>query len=145
MTGQRSPIPPRFPWEKLYIGTVLEADAVRKPERIKIAEEMLVARSLELKDNAEHEEESQAVKDALRILAVLKRERSIASRTRYAAASCVYCNSPDCQASGNTRRGIIVRYECGPTHLHYVRCPYCAREFEIEINAKKVWFVQRDG
>ena len=118
---------------------------MRKPERIKTAEEMLVARSLELKDNAEHEEESQAVKDALRILAVLKRERSIASRTRYAAASCVYCNSPDCQASGNTRRGIIVRYECGPTHLHYVRCPYCAREFEIELNAKKVWFVQRDG
>ena len=53
MTGQRSPIPARFPWEKLYIATVLEADNVRKPERIKIAEETLVARSLELKDNAE--------------------------------------------------------------------------------------------
>ena len=145
MTGQRSPIPPRFPWEKLYIGTVLEADAVRKPERIKTAEEMLVARSLELKDNREHEEESQAVEHALGILAVLKREGSIASRTRYAAASCVYCNSPACQASGNTLRAIIVRYECGPTHLHYVRCPYCAREFEIELNPKKVWFVQRDG
>ena len=41
MTGQRSPIPDRFPWEKLYIGTVLEADDARKPERIKIAEETL--------------------------------------------------------------------------------------------------------
>ena len=145
MTGQRAPISARFPWEKLYIGTVLEADAVRKPERIKIAEETLVARSLELKDNAEHKEEFQAVEEALRSLAVLKRERLAASRTGYAAASCVYCNSTICQASGNTLRGIIVRYERGPTHLHYVRCPYCSREFEIELNAKKVWFVQREG
>ena len=65
MTSQRSPIPTRFPWEKLYIGTVLEAGAARKPQRIKIAEATLVARSLELKDNAEHEEEFQAVEDAL--------------------------------------------------------------------------------
>jgi len=34
MTG-RSTILARFPWEKLYVGTVLEADAARKPERIK--------------------------------------------------------------------------------------------------------------
>ena len=145
MTSQRSPIPPRFPWEKLYIGTVLESDAARKPQRIKIAEETLVARSLELKDNAEHEEEFQAVEDALRSLAVLKRKRLAASRTGYAAASRVYCNSAACQASGNTLRGVIVRYERGPTHLHYVRCPCCASDFEVELNAKKVWFVQRDG
>ena len=35
MTGQRSPILARFTWEKLFVGTVLEADAARKPERIK--------------------------------------------------------------------------------------------------------------
>ena len=69
----------------------------------------------------------------------------MASQKRYAAARYVYCKSVAFEASGNTLRGIIVRYECGPTHLHYVRCPYCAREFEIELNAKKVWFVQRDG
>ena len=142
MTGQRSPIPARFPWEKLYIATVLEADNARLPERIKEGERTLLVRSLELKDSAEHEAELQAIEDAL---AVLKRERLPASRTKYVAASCVYCNSPDCQATGNALRGIIVRYECGPTHLHYVRCPYCAREFEVELNAKKVWFVQRDA
>jgi hypothetical protein len=145
MTGQRSPIPPRFPWEKLYIATVLEADNARLPERVKEAEETLSVRSLKLKDSAENEAELRAIEDALRTLAVLKRERLTASRTKYVAASCVYCNSPACQATGNALRGIIVRYECGPTHLHYVRCPYCAREFEVELNAKKVWFVQRDA
>ena len=144
MTGQHSPFPTRVLWEPLCVGTRLKTDPARQPERIKIAEETLVARSLELKDNAEHEEEFQAVEDALRRLAVLKRERLAASRTGYAAASRVYCNSAACQASGNTLRGVIVRYERGPTRLHYVRCPCCAREFEVELNAKKVWFVQRE-
>jgi len=145
MTGQRSPIPARFPWEKLYIATVLEADNARLPERVKEAEETLSVRSLNLKDSAENEAELQAIEDALRTLAVLKRERLPTSRIKHVAASCVYCNSPACQATGNAVRGIIVRYECGPTRLHYVRCPYCAREFEVELNAKKVWFVQRDA
>ena len=39
MAGQRSPIPPRFPWEKLYIGTVLEADNARHARANKEAEE----------------------------------------------------------------------------------------------------------
>jgi hypothetical protein len=88
MTGQRSPIPARFPWEKSYIATVLEADNARLPERIKEAEETLSVRSLNLKDNAENEAELQAIEDALRTLAVLKRERLGASRIKYVAASC---------------------------------------------------------
>ena len=49
---------------------------------------------------------------------------------------------PPAKPAATPYEEIIVRYECGPTHVHYVRCPYCAREFEIELNAKKVWFVQ---
>ena len=145
MTGQHSPFPTRFLWEPLCVGTGLKTDPARQQERIKISEETLVARSLELKDNAEHEEEFQAVEGALRSLAVLKRKRLAASRTEYAAASRVYCNSAACQASGNNLPGIIVRYERGPPHLHFVRCPCCAKEFEVELNAKKIWFVQREG
>ena len=107
MTGQRLPIPTRFPWEQLCVGTGLKTDHARQPERIKIAEETLVARSLELKDNAEHEAEFQAIEDALRNLAVLKRKRLTASRTKYVAASCVYCNSllvkPPATPYGNHR------------------------------------------
>jgi len=120
----------------LYIGTVLGADNARPRERIEAVRAVLLVRLLDLTDSAEHD---------------LKAVEDDCAPCYPQAGEAVRCRSlrllqlPACQASGNTLRGIIVRYECGPTRVHYVRCPYCARELEIELNAKKVWFVQRDG
>jgi len=77
MAGQRWPIPPRFPWEKLYIGTVLGADNARPRERIEAVRAVLLVRLLDLTNGAEHEAELKAVEDGLRTLAALKRERLI--------------------------------------------------------------------
>ena len=77
MAGQTSPTLHRFPWEKLYIATVLEADNARLRERIEAVRGVLLVRLLDLTDSVEHEGELKAVEDGLRTLAALKRERLI--------------------------------------------------------------------
>ena len=68
----------RFSWERQYTSTVLESDEVRLGVRVKTLEATLFMRLLDLTGAPQDQEESKAVEEALRNLAVLKEERGIA-------------------------------------------------------------------
>jgi len=68
----------RFSWERQYTSTVLESDEVRLGVRVKTLEATLFMRLLDLTGAPQDQEESKAVEEALRNLAVLKQERGIA-------------------------------------------------------------------
>ena len=72
--------PPRtlFAWESEYYRTVLEKDDVRLAVRVKTLEGKLLLRLLDLSGDPEEEEELMAVEEALRALAILKKDRGIA-------------------------------------------------------------------
>ena len=67
-----------FFWERQYTSTVLESDEVRLGVRVKTLEATLFMRLLDLTGAPQDQEESKAVEEALRNLAVLKEERGIA-------------------------------------------------------------------
>ena len=67
-----------FFWERQYTSTVLESDEVRLGVRIRTLEATLFMRLLGLTGAPQDQEESKAVEEALRNLAVLKQERGIA-------------------------------------------------------------------
>jgi hypothetical protein len=67
-----------FFWERQYTSTVLETDEVRLGVRIRTLEATLFMRLLDLTGAPQDQEESKAVEQALRNLAVLKQERGIA-------------------------------------------------------------------
>jgi len=75
--AREKPNPP-FPWERQYLSTVLETDEVRLGVRVKTLEATLFMRLLDLTGAPQDQEESKAVEEALRNLAVLKQERGIA-------------------------------------------------------------------
>jgi len=64
-----------YSWEEVYKAAVLEPDNELLEQHIRVAEEMLVTRWLELTNRHEHEVEVQAIVDALKALRNLKRER----------------------------------------------------------------------
>ncbi len=68
----------QFFWERQYASTVLETDEVRLGVRVKTLEATLFMRLLDLTGAPQDQEESKAVEEALRNLAVLKHERGIA-------------------------------------------------------------------
>jgi hypothetical protein len=67
--------PFRFSWERDYRAAALETDVARLPERIRSAEETLMARFLELTNREEDEVEIEAVEHALKAMHMLRRER----------------------------------------------------------------------
>ena len=69
---------PPFSWERQYLSTILETDEVRLGARVKTLEATLFMRLLDLTGAPQDQEESKAVEQALRNLAVLKQERGIA-------------------------------------------------------------------
>ena len=75
--AREKPNPP-FSWERQYLSTVLETDEVRLGVRVKTLEATLFMRLLDLTGAPQDQEESKAVEEALRNLAVLKQERGIA-------------------------------------------------------------------
>jgi len=75
--AREKPNPP-FPWERQYLSTVLETDEMRLGVRVKTLEAKLFMRLLDLTGAPQDQEESKAVEEALRNLAVLKQERGIA-------------------------------------------------------------------
>jgi len=75
--AREKPNPP-FPWERQNLSTVLETDEVRLGVRVKTLEAKLFMRLLDLTGAPQDQEESKAVEEALRNLAVLKQERGIA-------------------------------------------------------------------
>ena len=75
--AREKPNPP-FSWERQYLSTVLETDEVRLGVRVKTLEATLFMRLLGLTGAPQDQEESKAVEEALRNLAVLKQERGIA-------------------------------------------------------------------
>ena len=68
----------QFFWERQYTATVLETDDVRLGVQVKTLEATLLLRLLDLTGAPQDQEESKAVEEALRNLAVLKQERGIA-------------------------------------------------------------------
>jgi len=75
--AREKPNPP-FPWERQNLSTVLETDEMRLGVRVKTLEAKLFMRLLDLTGAPQDQEESKAVEEALRNLAVLKQERGIA-------------------------------------------------------------------
>ena len=75
--AREKPNPP-FPWERPNLSTVLETDEMRLGVRVKTLEAKLFMRLLDLTGAPQDQEESKAVEEALRNLAVLKQERGIA-------------------------------------------------------------------
>jgi len=75
--AREKPNPP-FSWEPQYLSTILETDEVRLGARVKTLEATLFMRLLDLTGAPQDQEESKAVEQALRNLAVLKQERGIA-------------------------------------------------------------------
>jgi hypothetical protein len=65
----------RFSWEEVCTAAALETDHVRIEERIRVAEDTLMARLLELPNRPEHLPEIRAVEDALKAMVNLKQER----------------------------------------------------------------------
>jgi len=64
-----------YSWEEVYKAAVLEPDNELLEQHIRVAEEMIVTRWLELTNRHEHELDVQAIVDALKALRNLKRER----------------------------------------------------------------------
>jgi hypothetical protein len=61
-----------------------------------------------------------------------------------AAVTSTQCASPQCIASGNAERTIIIYYQWGPAHILSIHCPYCRRKIDIKLSASKVWYVAPD-
>jgi hypothetical protein len=78
-TLSQSKVPP-YSWEEVYNAAVLEPDTELLKQRIRVVEEALVTRWLELTKTHEHVVEIQAVVDALKATRTLKRERLRDSR-----------------------------------------------------------------
>jgi len=65
----------RFSWEDVCTAATLETDYARIEERIRAAEDTLMARLLELPKSPEHLPEIKALEDALKAMVNLKQER----------------------------------------------------------------------
>ena len=64
-----------YSWEEVYKAAVLEADNTLLEQRIRVAEEALLIRWLDMTTRQEHRVEMQAIMDAFVALRNLKRER----------------------------------------------------------------------
>ncbi len=69
-----------YSWEEVYKAAVLEPDNLLLEERIRVAEEALLIRWLDMTTRQEHRVEMQALMDAFVALRNLKRERLRATR-----------------------------------------------------------------
>ena len=65
----------QFSWEEVCTLAALETDHARIEERIRLAEQTLMARLLELPKVPEYQVEIRALEDALKAMLNLKRER----------------------------------------------------------------------
>jgi hypothetical protein len=65
----------QFYWEEVCTAAALETDHARIEERIRVAEETMMARLLELPKSPEHLPEIKALEDALKAMVNLKQER----------------------------------------------------------------------
>jgi hypothetical protein len=65
----------RFSWEEVCTSAALETDHARIEERIRVAEDTLMARLLELPRVPEYQAEIKALEDALEEMVNLKQER----------------------------------------------------------------------
>jgi hypothetical protein len=75
MSAQPSSATFKFPWEAAYLAAILETDESRLQARINVSEEQILARRYFLTKCEDYDAEKLAIQDALRALAVLKRER----------------------------------------------------------------------
>ena len=65
----------RFSWEEVCTAAALETDHARIEERIRVAEDTLMVRLLELPKVPEHQAEIKALEDAVKAMVNLKQER----------------------------------------------------------------------
>ena len=80
MATQSLPTIHFYSWEEVYKAAVLEADNTLLEQRIRVAEEALLIRWLDMTTRQEHRVELQAIMDAFIALRNLKRERLRATR-----------------------------------------------------------------
>ena len=73
MAHQPAPNRYRYPWHALYLAALLETDKALLADRIKVAEEELIARESVLTTNMWDAVELSAIEDALHALEVLRR------------------------------------------------------------------------
>ena len=69
-----------YSWEEVYKAAVMESDNLLLEERIRVAQEALLVRWLDMTTRQEHRVEMQAIMNAFVALRNLKRERLRATR-----------------------------------------------------------------